>query len=131
MATIFEECRDALAEDFKIMSKDEGDIIMNALCNKYPFVSYGSGSIDWDSDKISILDYRKILEDTKNNLLIPSVYIIPDTVGIPIFKSNIFLVMKHIEDILAISFKVYILNYRYAGQSYNNEELGIRFCTLN
>jgi len=29
MATIFEECRDALAEDFKIMSKDEGDIIMN------------------------------------------------------------------------------------------------------
>ena len=108
MATIFEECRDALAEDFKIMSKDEGDIIMNALCNKYPFVSYGSGSIDWDSDKSSILDYRKILEDTKNNLLIPSVYIIPDTVGIPIFKSNIFLVMKHIEDVLAISFKVYI-----------------------
>ena len=29
MPTMFEECRDVLAEDFKILSKDEGDIVMN------------------------------------------------------------------------------------------------------
>ena len=135
MNILFEECKMALSEDFRILTKEEGRIVVDTLLNRYPFFSYGlnygSARIDWDSDKITIINYIDIFVDTKKDYLSSDVYVIPEEASLPIFKTNIFLAINNIEYILTLSLKVFLLNYKYVGASCNNEELGIRFGKLS
>ena len=56
--TLFDECKEALSEDFQLLSEDEKEQVLKEFY-KYPF-EYGS--IDKDSKKIKILNPDRLIE---------------------------------------------------------------------
>ena len=56
--TLFDECKEALSEDFHLLSEDKKEQVLKEFY-KYPF-EYGS--IDKDSKKIKILNPDKLIE---------------------------------------------------------------------
>ncbi|WP_234084776.1 CDI toxin immunity protein [Enterobacter quasiroggenkampii] len=103
--TLFEECREALSADFTIIDKEE-DARVTAILEGYPFVS---GNISWS--EISFRDF-----ETSDELLCQSrlknedVYVIADNANIPLFRTNLRLVLENIYDVAALSPKMFIFN---------------------
>ena len=104
--SLFEECKEALSADFTIIDKDEERV--NTILEGYPFVS---GNISWS--EISFRDF-----ETSDELLCQSwlknenVYVIADDANIPIFRTNLRLVLENIYDVAALSPKMFIFNER-------------------
>ena len=104
--SLFEECKEALSGDFTIIDKEEERV--NTILEGYPFVS---GNISWS--EISFRDF-----ETSDELLCQSwlknenVYVIADDANIPIFRTNLRLVLENIYDVAALSPKLFIFNER-------------------
>ncbi|ENE7663451.1 hypothetical protein ACFO72_003329 [Enterobacter roggenkampii] len=104
--SLFEECKEALSADFTIIDKEEERV--NTILEGYPFVS---GNISWS--EISFRDF-----ETSDELLCQSwlknenVYVIADDANIPIFRTNLRLVLENIYDVAALSPKMFIFNER-------------------
>ena len=104
--SLFEECKQALSADFTIIDKEEERV--NTILEGYPFVS---GNISWS--EISFRDF-----ETSDELLCQSwlknenVYVIADDANIPIFRTNLRLVLENIYDVAALSPKMFIFNER-------------------
>ncbi|WP_199557189.1 CDI toxin immunity protein [Enterobacter roggenkampii] len=104
--SLFEECKEALSGDFTIIDKEEERV--NTILEGYPFVS---GNISWS--EISFRDF-----ETSDELLCQSwlknenVYVIADDANIPIFRTNLRLVLENIYDVAALSPKMFIFNER-------------------
>ena len=102
--SLFEECKEALSADFTIIDKEEERV--NTILEGYPFVS---GNISWS--EISFRDF-----ETSDELLCQSwlknenVYVIADDANIPIFRTNLRLVLENIYDVAALSPKMFIFN---------------------
>ncbi|OEI70686.1 hypothetical protein [Enterobacter sp. ku-bf2] len=102
--TLFEECREALSADFTIIDKEEARV--TAILEGYPFVS---GNISWS--EISFRDF-----ETNDELLCQSrlknedVYVIADDANIPLFRTNLRLLLENIYDVAALSLKMFIIN---------------------
>ena len=104
--SLFEECKQALSADFTIIDKEEERV--TTILEGYPFVSR---NISWS--EISFRDF-----ETSDELLCQSwlknenVYVIADDANIPIFRTNLRLVLENIYDVAALSPKMFIFNER-------------------
>ena len=102
--SLFEECKEALSADFTIIDKEEERV--TTILEGYPFVSR---NISWS--EISFRDF-----ETSDELLCQSwlknenVYVIADDANIPIFRTNLRLVLENIYDVAALSSKMFIIN---------------------
>lgn len=103
--TLFEECQEALSEDFTIIPKELNDDII-AIFQQYPFFN---GNFIWSD--INYKDYANINELLENNIIEDlKVFVIADDQGIPIFQTNLRLLAKNIYDVTALSPKLFIFN---------------------
>lgn len=102
--TLFEECKEALERDFNLVD-NEKEIIK--LLQTFPLKeSY----MVWN--RIDYRDYdcmEELLSDLSDLSKI-HFYVLADNEKIPIFKSNLKLIIDNIYDVMALSSKVYIFN---------------------
>ena len=110
--TLFDECEEALSEDFHLLSEDEKEQVLKEFY-KYPF-EYGS--IDKDSKKIKILNPDRLIELIEKKIINQNVYVLADINDVPVFKTNLLLALDKLDDISALSTRVFILGIGYLAQ---------------
>lgn len=110
--TLFYECKEALSEDFHLLSEDEKEQVLKEFY-KYQF-EYGS--IDKDSKKIKILNPDRLIELIEKKIINQNVYVLADINDVPIFKTNLLLALDKLDDISALSTRVFILGIGYLAQ---------------
>ena len=110
--TLFDECEEALSEDFHLLSEDEKEQVLKEFY-KYPF-EYGI--IDKDSKKIKILNPDRLIELIEKKIINQNVYVLADINDVPIFKTNLLLALDKLGDISALSTRVFILGIGYLAQ---------------
>ena len=110
--TLFDECKEALSEDFQLLSEDEKEQVLKEFY-KYPF-EYGS--IDKDSKKIKTLNPDRLIELIEKKIINQNVYVLADINDVPVFKTNLLLALDKLDDISALSTRVFILGIGYLAQ---------------
>ena len=110
--TLFDECKEALSEDFQLLSEDEKEQVLKEFY-KYP-VEYGS--IDKDSKKIKTLNPDRLIELIEKKIINQNIYVLADINDVPIFKTNLLLALDKLDDISALSTRVFILGIGYLAQ---------------
>ena len=110
--TLFDECEEVLSEDFHLLSEDEKEQVLKEFY-KYPF-EYGC--IDKDSKKIKILNPDRLIELIEKKIINQNVYVLADINDVPIFKTNLLLALDKLDDISALSTRVFILGIGYLAQ---------------
>jgi len=101
-----------LSEDFHLLSEDKKEQVLKEFY-KYPF-EYGS--IDKDSKKIKILNPDRLIELIEKKIINQNVYVLADINDVPIFKTNLLLALDKLDDISALSTRVFILGIGYLAQ---------------
>lgn len=110
--TLFEECIDALSDDFSLLTEEKEKEVIN-IFYKYPF-EYGN--IDKLKEGIVSLEFDKLIKLVEEKVKSSEVYVLADIDGEPIFKTNLFLALEKIDDISALSTKVFLLGDGYLAQ---------------
>ena len=110
--TLFEECIDALSDDFSLLTEEKEKEVIN-IFYKYPF-EYGN--IDKLKKGVVTLKFDKLIKLVEEKLKSSEVYVLADINGVPIFKTNLFLALEKIDDISALSTKVFLLGDSYLAQ---------------
>lgn len=110
--TLFEECIDALSDDFSLLTEEKEKEVIN-IFYKYPF-EYGN--IDKLKEGIVSLEFDKLIKLVEEKVKSSEVYVLADIDGVPIFKTNLFLALEKIDDISALSTKVFLLGDGYLAQ---------------
>lgn len=123
--TLFEECRIALSKDFSLLNEKEMQDVLSKFY-KYPF---RSGNVDWKSSKVSNVDFHWLIKETINCRIDANIYVIADVEDVPIFRTNLLLLLEHIDDVSALSTKVFILNERFLAQIFSTEP-PLKICKL-
>jgi hypothetical protein len=102
--TLFEECKEALKEDFHIVEDEQKAIeILQTFPITYDYIMWS---------ELSYKDYDH-MEDIVNDLSIlsnKSLYVLADNADVPVFRSNLKVIMENIYDVSALSPKVFIFN---------------------
>lgn len=126
MSTLFEECLNNLKGQVVILTKKAGDKIFEKLENK---INIGSQGVIWKeySSYLEVKDPLQILNfiDDEN------CYIIWDEASIPVLKSSVDIIVKNIEDVLAVSFDTYLVDISFKWIVEFNHEGQIRMLYLN
>lgn len=110
--TLFDECKEALKSDFYILSLQEQKIILDEFY-MYPF-EYGN--VEKNHSKITQVDFLDLINLINRKTKSSEVYVICDMQGIPIFRTNLLLALEKIDDISALSTKVFFLGDGYLAQ---------------
>ena len=110
--TLFEECVEALSDDFTLLSEEKEKEVLN-IFYKYPF-EYGN--IDKLKEGVVTLKFDKLIKLVEEKLKSSEVYVLADINVVPIFKTNLFLALEKIDDISALSTKVFLLGDGYLAQ---------------
>ena len=110
--TLFDECIEALSDDFSLLTEEEEKEVLN-IFYKYPF-EYGN--IDKLKEGVVTLKFDKLIKLVEEKVKSSEVYVLADINGVPIFKTNLFLALEKIDDISALSTKVFLLGYGYLAQ---------------
>ena len=110
--TLFDECIEALSDDFSLLKEEEEKEVLN-IFYKYPF-EYGN--IDKLKEGVVTLKFDKLIKLVEEKLKSSEVYVSADINGAPIFKTNLFLALEKIDDISALSTKVFLLGDGYLAQ---------------
>lgn len=110
--TLFDECIEALSDDFSLLTEEEEKEVLN-IFYKYPF-EYGN--IDKLKEGVVTLKFDKLIKLVEEKLKSSEVYVLADISGVPIFKTNLFLALEKIDDISALSTKVFLLGDGYLAQ---------------
>ena len=110
--TLFEECVEALSDDFSLLTEEDEKEVLN-IFYKYPF-EYGN--IDKLKEGVVILKFDKLIKLVEEKVKSSEVYVLADINGVPIFKTNLFLALEKIDDISALSTKVFLLGDGYLAQ---------------
>ena len=110
--TLFDECIEALSDDFSLLTEEEEKEVLN-IFYKYPF-EYGN--IDKLKEAVVTLKFDKLIKLVEEKLKSSEVYVLADINGVPIFKTNLFLALEKIDDISALSTKVFLLGDGYLAQ---------------
>ncbi|ENJ9654222.1 hypothetical protein AB2T14_001846 [Clostridium botulinum] len=124
---LYEECLEALKDNYAILGNDDKNRILTQLENKFLFTNYRR--IDWDRviKKEQVNDNLDIIEElVRNNT---KVYIIWDEETLPVIKSDLFTVINAIDDIIAVSFDTWIFsaNKEFVIEFYHDGEIKIGF----
>ncbi|NFP90988.1 hypothetical protein [Clostridium sporogenes] len=125
--TLYEECVEALKDNYTILGNNDKNRILTQLENKFLFTNYGR--IDWDRviKKEQVNDNLDIIEElVRNNT---KVYIIWDEETLPVIKSDLFTVINAIDDITAVSFDTWIFSAdkEFVIEFYHDGEIKIGF----
>ncbi|MBF1228022.1 MAG: hypothetical protein HXM28_02120 [Haemophilus parainfluenzae] len=110
--TLFEECVEALSDDFSLLTEEDEKEVLN-IFYKYPF-EYGN--IDKLKEGVVTLKFDKLIKLVEEKVKSSEVYVLADINGVPIFKTNLFLALEKIDDISALSTKVFLLGDGYLAQ---------------
>lgn len=110
--TLFEECVEALSDDFSLLSEEKEQEVLN-IFYKYPF-EYGN--INKLKEGIVSLEFDKLIKLVEEKVKSSEVYVLADINLVPIFKTNLFLALEKIDDISALSTKVFLLGDGYLAQ---------------
>ena len=109
--TLFDECKEALKADFSIIEGDGEKIAINIL-KGYPFVN---GMVNWDN--VKYFDYESADSLLKANFLQDeSVFVLADDIDVPMFKTQLKLVIENIYDVAALSPKLFVFNGNFIVQ---------------
>lgn len=111
--TLFDECIEALSDDFSLLTEEEEKEALN-IFYKYPF-EYGN--IDKLKEGVVTLKFDKLIKLVEEKVKSSEVYVLADINGVPIFKTNLFLALEKIDDISALSTKVFLLGDGYLAQT--------------
>lgn len=102
---LFEECREALGGDFELVEKENYKNIVSILYG-YPFFSVG---MNWS--KVKFIDYENIYELMQSGLVVSGVfYVFSDDEGVPVFRTTLASIVRHIDDVTALSPRMFIFN---------------------
>ena len=110
--TLFEECVEALSDDFSLLSEEKEKEVLN-IFYKYPF-EYGN--INKLKEGIVSLEFDKLIKLVEEKVKSSEVYVLADINVVPIFKTNLFLALEKIDDISALSTKLFLLGDGYLAQ---------------
>lgn len=110
MATLLEECIEALGVNIDILENTQRKMIVNSFENTFPITFWGR--IDWSN----IQNYGEIYNTDEIKLYLhncfgsysKTVYIIWDEATLPIIKTDLHQVLKVIDDVTAVSFDTWI-----------------------
>lgn len=103
---LFDECKEALRNDFHALEGQKEKDAFDML-HEFPLVN---GNISWSNLKfIDYVDMNDLILgcDNKNY----DVFVFADDVNIPIFKTNLSLIIENIYDVTALSPKIFIFNH--------------------
>ena len=78
--------------------------------------NYINGNIDKLKEGIVSLEFDKLIKLVEEKVKSSEVYVLADINGVPIFKTNLFLALEKIDDISALSTKVFLLGDGYLAQ---------------
>ena len=103
--TLFEECKQALSSNIRILDVKESRNILILLGNLIKDDNLGG----WND--IEYVDYDK-LEDLSIELkgYDTNVYVVADDKDIPVFQTNLQLALENFYDISSLSTKIFIFN---------------------
>ena len=110
--TLFEECVEALSDDFSLLSEEKEKEVLN-IFYKYP-VEYGN--INKLKEGIVSVEFDELIKLVEEKVKSSEVYVLADINLVPIFKTNLFLALEKIDDISALSTKVFLLGDGYLAQ---------------
>ena len=110
--TLFEECVEALSDDFSLLSEEKEKEVLN-IFYKYPF-EYGN--INKLKEGIVSVEFDELIKLVEEKVKSSEVYVLADINLVPIFKTNLFLALEKIDDISALSTKVFLLGDGYLAQ---------------
>ena len=102
--TLFEECKEALRDDFSILDDEHKAI---KILNSFPI---HSNYIIWSEIKYKDYDCMEDIVSDLSVLRSKSLYVIADNHDVPVFKSNLKLIIENVYDVSALSPKVLIFN---------------------
>ncbi|ASI78539.1 hypothetical protein PDR89_04015 [Bacillus cereus group sp. Bc002] len=110
MATLLEECIEALGEDIEILENTQGKMVVKSFENAFPITQWGR--VDWSN----IENYGDLYNEDEIKLYLQNcfgtysqtVYIIWDNARVPVIKTNLHQVLNVIYDVTAVSFDTWI-----------------------
>lgn len=110
MNLLFEECKTALGKNINIIDDVKQQEIILSILDTY-LTEFNT----IDLSIVSHCDYSSVnvLLETKINFLNDSVYVVADSLDVPIFESKLKHILEKIEDVTALSPKTFIFNNRF------------------
>ncbi len=112
--TLYEECIIALKENVNIKSDDESSSIVNKTIRKIPITKYNH--IDWERIEVkksiyalgSIESFLKINKDFSYN---DKVFVFWDNANCNVLGTTVANIFKNLDDVLAVGFNTWIVNF--------------------
>ena len=101
-----------LSDDFSLLSEEKEKEVLN-IFYKYPF-EYGN--INKLKEGIVSVEFDELIKLVEEKVKSSEVYVLADINLVPIFKTNLFLALEKIDDISALSTKVFLLGDGYLAQ---------------
>ncbi|MGR2824814.1 hypothetical protein FY048_04640 [Acinetobacter sp. 1124_18A] len=103
--SLFEECKNALKNDFQIISDIDVEDVYTKL-NMYPIKQ---NYILWKNIDFKVVDMDELLESMQT-IHNENVYVVADDQNIPVFTSKLKSIIENIYDVMALCPKVFIFN---------------------
>lgn len=129
MATLLDECIEALGENIVVFEGEEREEILDSFENSFPITSWAR--IDWakfrDFQNIVYLDDIEAYLNKRYGLDSYIVYIIWDEASLPIIKTNLHQILQVIDDVTPVSFDTWLYSpdLGYAIEFYHEGEVRI------
>lgn len=104
--SLFEECKNALKNDFQIISDIDVEDVYTKL-NMYPIKQ---NFILWKNIDFKDFDDMDELLESMQTIQNENVYVVADDRDIPVFTSKLKSIIENIYDVMALCPKVFIFN---------------------
>ncbi|GAA5588489.1 hypothetical protein Acal01_03686 [Acinetobacter calcoaceticus] len=104
--SLFEECKNALKNDFQIISDIDVEDVYTKL-NMYPIKQ---NYILWKNIDFKDFDDMDELLENMQTIHNENVYVVADDQNIPVFTSKLKSIIENIYDVMALCPKVFIFN---------------------
>ncbi|HCW4113477.1 TPA: hypothetical protein OXL58_002927 [Acinetobacter baumannii] len=104
--SLFEECKNALKNDFQIISGIDVEDVYTKL-NMYPIKQ---NCILWTDMNFNDFDNMDELLESMQTIHNENVYVVADDQNIPVFTSKLKSIIENIYDVMALCPKVFIFN---------------------
>ncbi|MCU4565020.1 hypothetical protein [Acinetobacter sp. WU_MDCI_Abxc222] len=104
--SLFEECKNALKNDFQIISGIDVEVVYTKL-NMYPIKQ---NCILWTDMNFNDFDNMDELLESMQTIHNENVYVVADDQNIPVFTSKLKSIIENIYDVMALCPKVFIFN---------------------
>jgi len=104
--SLFEECKNALKNDFQIISDIDVEDVYTKL-NMYPIKQ---NYILWKNIDFKDFDDMDELLESMQTFHNENVYVVADDQNIPVFTSKLKSIIENIYDVMALCPKVFIFN---------------------